>query len=144
MTKHVPFLKVFSVSESLLLTLTLYLCLCFSYCTRSTGVEAPGRLVSPVQPSPAGACSPGLRPPYTPGPLHPLIHLVDLSGFVLPFLFMPLFSPLCTMPYFWNRMSISQDSQCAILFYVLRQFTVLSSSAVPLCCCSNILPYYSR
>lgn len=56
------FVWFFSVSGQLLLTLTLYLCLCSSYCTRSTGVEAAGRLVSPVQPSPAGARPPGLRP----------------------------------------------------------------------------------
>lgn len=60
------------------------------------------------------------------------------------FFFVPLFSPLCIMPYFWNRMSISQDSQCAIFVFVLCRFTELSNFAVPLCCYSNILPYCPR
>lgn len=136
----------------------------------STSIGPPGHLVSPVQPSPAGAHPPGLRPSNTPGPLHPLIHLMDLSSFISPYpLHLPPFlSTLCTMhcfrrgwddeqdEYFPLNPCLSQDYQCASfsskclfmslngLFYwilCLYLFTVLSNFAVSLCCYSNILPF---
>lgn len=89
----------------------------------STG--PPGHLVSPAQPSPAGARSPHSTPwaqtyththTQTPGPSHPLIHLLDISSFILPLPFFAFISPFSshsvyTVLFFseaetMNRMSI--------------------------------------
>lgn len=61
----------------LLLILTLYLCLCSSCSTLSTSTGSPGHLHAQQGLTPSG-----LRPPYTPGPSHPLIHLMGLSSFI--------------------------------------------------------------
>lgn len=111
-------LTVFSVSEWLLLILTLYLCLCSSCSTLSTSTGPPGHLVSPAQQKAQQGLTPLGSDPHT--HLAPHIHLFILwMSQVLspPFPFISPFFLLCVPCVIFgraeamNRMSIFSSTR---------------------------------